>query len=54
MRGATRAGKAFSYAIDGDATRLFVLRAGDIAGEPAAVFELPQRVSMALCGSLVP
>lgn len=47
-------GYLLTYGFDGDVTKLFVLHASDIAGEPAAVLRLPQRVPAGLHGCWVP
>lgn len=46
-------GYLMTYAFDGEVTRLFVLRASDIAAEPVAVLRLPQRVPSGLHGCWV-
>lgn len=46
-------GYLLAYAFDGDVTRLFILRASDIAAEPVAVLRLPQRVPSGLHGCWV-
>lgn len=43
-------GYVLTYAFEADQTRLLVLHASDIAGEPAAVLRLPQRVPCGLHG----
>ncbi len=47
-------GYLLTYAFDGELTNLLVLHAADIAGEPAAVLRLPQRVPFGLHGCWVP
>lgn len=47
-------GYLLTYGFDGDVTKLFVLHASDIAGEPAAVLRFPQRVPAGLHGCWVP
>ena len=47
-------GYLLAYAFAGDATELLILHASDIAGEPAAVLRLPQRVPVGLHGCWVP
>ncbi len=48
------AGYVLTYRFDGDSTDLVVLRAGDLAGEPACVLRMPQRVPSGLHGCWVP
>ncbi len=47
-------GYLLTYGFDGDVSRLFLLHASDISGEPAAVLRLPQRVPTGLHGCWVP
>lgn len=47
-------GYLLTYAFDAAVTNLLVLHAVDIAGEPAAVLRLPQRVPFGLHGCRAP
>jgi carotenoid cleavage dioxygenase len=46
-------GYVLTYAFEGEQTSLLVLHASDIAGEPAAILRLPQRVPFGLHGCWV-
>jgi len=48
--GAGEEGYVIAYNYDGDDTNLVVLHASDIAGEPAAVLRMPQRMPFGLQG----
>lgn len=48
------AGYVLTYVYRDDATDLAILRAADLAGEPACVLRMPQRVPMGLHGCFVP
>lgn len=50
------AGYLLTYAYDSESleTRLLILAAGDIAGEPVATLRMPQRVPFGLHGNWIP